>query len=99
MKGKGKIIHGLNKQATRHEDILGSGAIAPPSLTSALDGSVWPASEPPVAVVEEAALAPDRKDRNLLPLAGIELRLLGHPASSLIAIPTELSWFVKSLIY
>jgi hypothetical protein len=33
-------------QAPRHKDVWGSGGIAPPLLTSALDGGEWSASRP-----------------------------------------------------
>jgi hypothetical protein len=37
------------------------------------------------------------EEKNLLPLIGIESRLLGRPGSSLVAIPTELSRIVSLL--
>jgi hypothetical protein len=36
----------LINSAPRHEDIWGSGGIAPPLMTSALDGGEWTASRP-----------------------------------------------------
>jgi hypothetical protein len=48
-----------------------------------------------VSIVWEAEWAPEpvwtEGEKNLLPLLGIELRLLNHPCRSPIAIPTELS--------
>jgi hypothetical protein len=40
-----------------------------------------------------------REEKNLLPLQGIELRLPGRPARSLVAIPTELSRLLFSSLY
>jgi hypothetical protein len=41
-----KLFLCLNNEAVCHEGILGSGGIAPPVLTSALDGGEWSASQP-----------------------------------------------------
>jgi hypothetical protein len=43
---KGKVVPVLDYLSTNHEDVWGSGGIAPPFLTSALDGDVWSASCP-----------------------------------------------------
>jgi hypothetical protein len=45
VKKKGKFVPVLN-YAPRHEDVWGSGDIAPPFLTLALDGGEWSASCP-----------------------------------------------------
>jgi hypothetical protein len=42
-KSKGKVVLMLNYELY-HEDVLGSGGIAPLFLTSALDGGQWSAS-------------------------------------------------------
>jgi hypothetical protein len=44
--GKGKVVLVLNQLSTRHEDLWGSGSIAPPFMTSVLDGGEWSASRP-----------------------------------------------------
>jgi hypothetical protein len=43
---KGQIVLCLINQTPSHEDVFGSGGIAPPSLTSALGGVEWSASHP-----------------------------------------------------
>jgi hypothetical protein len=53
------------------------------------------ASHPPLHIVEEAGWAPEPvwqlwREENLFSLPGIEPQFLGHPAHSLVAIPTEL---------
>jgi hypothetical protein len=43
---KGEVIPVLNL-APRHEDVWGNGGIAPPFLTSALDGGEWSGGRSP----------------------------------------------------
>jgi hypothetical protein len=43
---KSKVVLALNYYAPRHEDVWGTGGIAPSFLTSALDGGEWSASNP-----------------------------------------------------
>jgi hypothetical protein len=49
---KVKLYLALINQAPHHEDVLGSGDIAPPFLTSALDGGEWSAPRPAVLTPE-----------------------------------------------
>jgi hypothetical protein len=73
----------LNYLTPRHEDIWGSGGIAPPFLASALDGGEWLASRPSrytAGIHWIRGWVGLRADlgavewRNLLPLPGIESR-------------------------
>jgi hypothetical protein len=80
-----------------------SGGIAPPFLTSVLDGGEWlalpPGKNPSVSIVWAARWAQEsvwtlgRKEK-LLSLPTIKHRFVGRPARSLVAIPTELSELV-----
>jgi hypothetical protein len=93
----------LNNQDHHHEDMWGSGGIAPPFLTSALHGAEWSTSRPGPSILEEKSprYPLDRRlggpqsrsgrcgvDKNTLPLPGIE-PWLSSPKP--VAIPTELS--------
>jgi hypothetical protein len=53
---RGIVLPGLNSLSTCHEDIWGSGGIAPPFLTSALDGGEWSTSHPCCFTPGETAL-------------------------------------------
>jgi hypothetical protein len=46
LKAKVKFSLRLIKEAPCHEDVWGSGGVAPPFLTLALDGNEWSASRP-----------------------------------------------------
>jgi hypothetical protein len=77
-----KIIPGLNY------GVWVSEGIAPPFSTPALDD--WSASRPgrltPRTHCMGGWVGPSRSGRYVLPLQGIEPRLLGHPPCSLVAI-------------
>jgi hypothetical protein len=49
--------------------------------------------EPPVFIQQKAEWAPEPlwRLKNLLPLAGIEPKIVGSPVHSTVTIPTELS--------
>jgi hypothetical protein len=83
-----------------------SGVTAPPFLTLALDersasalGVVLPGEQHPVPNAYEAGWAPEPvctlwRRKNRMPLSSIEPQLLGRPAHSLVAIPTDLFWLL-----
>jgi hypothetical protein len=86
-KRKGKVVPVLNK-APYHEDVRESRGIAPPFLTSALDGGEWPASHPghftpgerfPVPIGQEGGWASEpvwtlwRKEKSLAPVGNLTL--------------------------
>jgi hypothetical protein len=55
---------------------------------------------PPAPTVQEAVWAPHpvwRRRKYLLPLPGIEFRLLGRPAPILVAVSTQLRGEIKSM--
>jgi hypothetical protein len=70
----------------------GSGGIAPPFLTSALDGGEWLASRPcpftPQYILDRRLGGPESRsgrygeEKNLLFVPGIEIQFLGHQACS-----------------
>jgi hypothetical protein len=85
---------------------MGNGCTPPPFLTTALHGSEWSASRPGRFTSGETApctycvgdwvgprAGPDimEKRKHLLPLPGIEPRLLGRTVRSVVAVPTELA--------
>jgi hypothetical protein len=83
-----------------HEDIWGSGGIAPPFLTSALDGGGWSASrpdrfgpgkKPQVPVGQEAGWAsePLWRREKFLSLSQIESRPSLYRLNSLIYLTAE----------
>jgi hypothetical protein len=90
--------------ASRHQNVWGSGGIAPLFLTSALDGDGGECSAsylcgftpPRVTIIQEAGWAPEpvwtlwRRDKSLT-LLGIKPRSLCCPVSSLVTMLTELS--------
>jgi hypothetical protein len=79
--------------------IWGSGDIAPPFLTLALDGGEWLASRPwetaPGTHFIGGLVGPraglDIMEKDLLPLPKIKPRFLSRPACSLVIL-TALSW-------
>ena len=86
----------LREQFKLHDSTCGSGGVGPLifnvstrcTLVVRVTSRRYPSNSGPGG--------PSRSERsgvekNLLPLPGIELRLLGHPASSLVTILTELS--------
>jgi hypothetical protein len=97
----------LLHKATRHEDVCFSGDIAPPFLTSILDGDEWLASRPcrftstetvPIAhcvgvvVCPRAVLDATEKGKSHTAV-GNGTQILDHPTHSLVTTPTELSSF------
>jgi hypothetical protein len=103
---KCKFIPGLYElSATLCRYIWGSGSIASPFLTKALDGGEWLASRPGHFTFIETPLYPldkrlrepkSRSERcgevkHFLSILDIEPRLLERPARNLIAILIELS--------
>jgi hypothetical protein len=86
---------------------MGSTGIAPPFATWALDGGEWSTSRPlrftrgavtPMRIALETGLDLEqawalwRGEKHLVS-ARNRTRVFGHPASGLVAIPTELSRF------
>jgi hypothetical protein len=79
LKVKGKVVPMLNWLSMSHEDIWGSGGIAPPFLTSAQDAGEWWASRPgkipPYPLARRLNGPQSRSGRcgeNKTPLPGIE---------------------------
>jgi hypothetical protein len=63
---EGKLCLCLINEASRHKDVWGSEGIAPPFLTSALDGGEWsypchltPPKQPLVPITQEAGWTPE----------------------------------------
>jgi hypothetical protein len=94
---------GLINWELHHEDIWGSGGIAP-LLTSALDGCEWPVSHlcsftprktaPGTYFIggwvgPQASLDVMEKRKFFLPLLGIKPFLFSHPAHTLVTILTD----------
>jgi hypothetical protein len=85
---------------------MGSGVIAPPFLTSTLDGGDWLASGPGRLILKESPLPGTNwiggwagpfgrygEEKNILPLQGIKPRFLDGLVLGPVAILTELSTF------
>jgi hypothetical protein len=64
--------------------------MAPPFLSSALDGGEWSASRIGQFIPAETAPGLDFMEKTLLHPAGNEPRLFGREARSVVARPTEL---------
>jgi hypothetical protein len=75
----------------RQDGVWGSGGIAPSFLASALNGSELSVTQYRRLDRFQIRSARYGEVQNIFTMPGIEPRLLGRPARSLIAIPTELS--------
>jgi hypothetical protein len=90
----------------RHADVWGSGGIAPPHLTSALDGGEWSASRP--GRFNSGEITPryplDRRLGGLVGLDAVEKKkvfpsaAIRTPAVQPVAISTEVSRFLILLV-
>jgi hypothetical protein len=98
--GKVKLSLSIINYASCHEAVRKNGDIAPPFLTSALDGGELSALYPCCFTPEETAPITRRtpvllwtlwRRENLFHLLRIKPRLLSCPDHTLVATPTELS--------
>jgi hypothetical protein len=107
-------IHFKNTQgqSMQNEGVWGSWVIAPPFVTSGLDGGEWSIPRPCHFIPGEkntqyplirrlgepqGQYGRYGEKKDSLPLPRIEPRLLGRKARSLVAIPTEPSLFPESI--
>jgi hypothetical protein len=103
VKRRRKVVRILN-YASHHEDVWGSGSIAPPFLTAALHGVVsfthlplYRRGKSPRYPFDRRLGGPQSRSgrcggvKNVIPLPGFEPGYVGHPACSIVVVPGEVN--------